>query len=74
MANVTISLPDELLRRAREYAAKRGSSLNALIRGQLEREVATSPAAVDEMVERLKRASGRSRGWRFNRDDLQRHA
>ncbi len=36
MANVTLSIPDDLLSRARRYAALKGVSLNALIREFLE--------------------------------------
>jgi len=36
MANVTLSIPDDLLSKARKYAALKGKSLNALIREFLE--------------------------------------
>ncbi len=36
MANVTLTIPDDLLSKARKYAALKGKSLNALIREFLE--------------------------------------
>ncbi len=36
MANLTLSIPDDLLSKARKYAALKGVSLNALIREFLE--------------------------------------
>lgn len=41
--NITLSLPIELLESAKELAAKRGQSLNALVREVLQHEV--QPAA-----------------------------
>lgn len=72
MANVTISIPDELLRRAREYAAAQGTSLNGLIRRQLQRQVDLPQEAVEEIMARLEGARGDSRGRRFNREELAR--
>lgn len=37
MANLTLSIDDELLRRARRYAAQRDTSVNRLVRDHLER-------------------------------------
>jgi len=37
--NLTISLPKALIQKAKALAAKRGTSLNQLIRGTLEEEV-----------------------------------
>jgi len=35
MANLTLSIPDDLLKKARRHAVTKGVSLNALIRGYL---------------------------------------
>ena len=44
MANVTISLDDDLIKAGREYAQRHKTSLNALIRKMLEeREETLSP-------------------------------
>ena len=49
MANVTLSIDDDLLRRCRAYAEARGVSLNALICELLERAV---PVASGETADR----------------------
>ena len=51
MKNVTLSLPDDLLRRSREYAQQHGTSLNELIRNLLKRQV--SPNESDP-IQKLK--------------------
>jgi hypothetical protein len=70
--NVTLSLEDRLVERARRLAARRGISLNQMIRDYLS-EI-TGEASPDELVAELDAlwAEGRgdSRGWRFNRDEL----
>lgn len=39
MKNVTLSIPDDLLDRARKYAQERGTTLNQMIRDLLKEEV-----------------------------------
>lgn len=73
MANVTLSIEDDLLVRGREYAKSRGTSLNALIRQWLEESTTPPDAAVDEMLTRLRKANGNSRGKKIRRQDLHRH-
>ncbi len=48
MANVTLSIDDDVLKRSREYARAHGVSLNAMIRDLLERAV-SAPSAEDEL-------------------------
>ncbi len=50
--NLTLSLPIELLEGAKELAAKRGQSLNALVRDVLQHEVrpATATKSLAEFV------------------------
>jgi hypothetical protein len=70
--NVTLSLSDRLLDRARRLAARRGISLNQMIRDYLS-EVTGEPTP-EELLSELDAlwAEGRgdSRGWRFNREEL----
>ena len=70
--NVTLSIDDETLTRARELAARRGTSLNQMIRDYLE-EVA-SDLSSDEILLELnalwERGSGDSRGVRWTREEL----
>lgn len=73
MANLTLTLDDRVLLRARQRALEHGTSVNALVRGYLESYAGTdSSAAVGQrVVELAARASGSSgpdgRSW--TRDD-----
>lgn len=73
MANVTLSIDDELLNRGRKYAQVRGTSLNALLRKLLDETVSKPDAAIDAMVERLRQTAGNSHGVRISREELHRH-
>jgi hypothetical protein len=70
--NLTLSLDDKLLDRARKLAARRGISLNQMIRDYLS-EV-TGERSPDELVTELDAlwaaSGGDSRGWRFDREEL----
>jgi hypothetical protein len=70
--NITLSVDEDLLRRARQVANAMGKSLNQLVREYLERLAGQDRATED--LEELRRLSaegaGRSRGWRFDRDEL----
>ena len=68
--NVTLSIDDQLVSRARKKAEAMGKSLNQLIRDYLQ-----SVAGGDNperSIEEFKRLSGQghSRRWRFNRDEI----
>jgi Family of unknown function (DUF6364) len=72
LVNVTLSVPDDLVARAREIARQHGTSLNSLIRDYLEELVRGGgdqelAAQFDALWQGR---SGHSGGWRFNRDDL----
>jgi len=73
MANLTLSINDELLNRGRSYAQARGTSLNALVRKLLNDTVSSPDAAVDSMVERLRKSAGDSHGVKISRAELHRH-
>jgi hypothetical protein len=70
--NLTLSVDERTAARARKRAQAMGKSLNQLVREYLERLGGSDDAPQD--VEELRRLSlegrGRSRGWRFNRDEL----
>lgn len=68
--NVTLSLDDQLVARARKKAEALGKSLNQLVRDYLERLAGGDDP--ERSIEEFKRLSGRghSRGWRFDRDDV----
>jgi len=70
--NLTLSVDDRLIRQARKMAEARGTSLNQLIREYLEE--LTSQSDPEAEIEELRRLSleshGRSRGWKFNREEI----
>ena len=70
--NLTLSIDDGLLRRARKRAEAMGKSLNQVVREYIEQLAGLDDARRD--VEKLRRLSaqsrGRARGWRFNRDEV----
>lgn len=68
--NITLSIDDRVVARAREKAAALGTSLNQLVRDYLEQlGGAGDPERSIEEFTRLS-GSGSSRGWRFDRDAL----
>ncbi len=70
--NVTLSVDDEVIRRARSHAEALGTSVNQLVREYLELLAGKSDPNEDAAeFERLSRlAQGDSRGWKFDREDL----
>jgi hypothetical protein len=70
--NVTLSIGEKVLARARELAHERGTSVNQLIRDYLERLTGRSePSDVMEQLERLwSEKEGRSGGWKWNREEV----
>jgi hypothetical protein len=70
--NVTLSVEDEVIQKARQRAEATGTSVNQLIREYLEQLAGKRDRNADaEQFERLSRMSqGNSGGWKFNRDEL----
>jgi hypothetical protein len=70
--NVTLSVDDEIVVRARRRAEALGTSVNQLVREYLEQLAGKSDPNQDAAeFERLsKLANGDSRGWKFNREEL----
>ena len=70
--NLTLSIDDRLLKEAREVARSMGKSVNQLVREYLEQ--LTSKDDPERDIEELRRLSsrsqGRSRGWKFDRDEI----
>jgi hypothetical protein len=70
--NLTLSIDDRLVKRARKRAEAMGKSLNELIRDYL--RAVTDEGAADDFERELKDLSARAGGdrgaWRFNRDEL----
>ena len=70
--NVTLSIEDDVIRRARRKAEAMGTSVNQLVREYLDQFSGKSgPEELAAEFERLSReAHGNSRGWKFNRDEI----
>lgn len=68
--NITLSIEDQLVARARKKAAAMGKSLNQLIRDHLQSIVGGDDA--ERSIDEFRRLSGtgHARGWRFNRDEI----
>ncbi len=69
--NLTLSVNDEVVQKARKRAEQLGTSVNQLVREYLE-ELAgrTDPARDAEEFERLSKISqGDLKGWKFNREE-----
>ena len=68
--NVTLSIDEQTVSRARKKATALGKSLNQLIRDYLQSFVSTS--GPEQSIEEFRLLSGRgnSRGRRFNRDEI----
>jgi hypothetical protein len=68
--NVTLSIDERVVARARKRAEALGKSLNQVIRDYLERLAGGDDP--ERSIEEFKRLSarGRSRGWRFDRAEI----
>jgi len=68
--NVTLSIDEQLVSRARKKAEALGKSLNQLIRDYL--QTVAGGDNPERSIEEFKRLSGQghSRGWRFNREEI----
>ena len=69
--NLTISVDDELLIKARDHARRRGISLQELIRGYLRSLVGERPAesVAEELIDLMRSEGGHSGGRKFRRED-----
>jgi plasmid stability protein len=73
MANLTITLDDELLKKARVKAAELETSVNAVLRDYLEGWAGVKEArkrAIDDFLEGSKNSKASSGGRKWTRDEL----
>lgn len=71
MRNITLSFPEDVIERGRDYAKRRGMSLNGLIREALRRMIETdSEEATHTLLEALDDANGNSHGRSWTREEL----
>jgi uncharacterized protein DUF6364 len=70
LMNVTLSIDEQLVARARKKADALGKSLNQLIRDYLQKLAGGDDP--ERSIEEFKKLSGRghSRGWRFDRNEI----
>jgi len=74
--NITLSVDERLVRRARKKADAMGKSLNQLVRDYLERLAGSDDAERDvaELRQLSRGSPGHARRWRFDRDELHERA
>ena len=71
MSNITLSIPEEVLKEVRNYAKKNNTSLNALIRQFLEKTFKkTKKNSLDEFFAIADRNKTSSKGKKWRREDL----
>jgi molybdenum-dependent DNA-binding transcriptional regulator ModE len=73
MANLTIAIDEEILRKARTRATREGSSVNQLLREYLESYAGINSAqnaALKDLMELSKNATSRRGGKRWTREEL----
>lgn len=73
MANLTLVIDDNVLKRARMKAAEAGTSVNAVVRDHLSRWMASTDAraaAARALIASSERARSRRGRRRWTRDDL----
>lgn len=69
MKNITLSIPDDLLLKCREYAQKHNTSLNQIIRDLLKNAV-QSKNTVDKLLEKSDRLAVNTDNYTWNRDEI----
>lgn len=69
--NLTVSIDDAILEKARKLAVQRGTSVQELIRAHLESLVGETngSAVAEELLELMQVAGGRSGGRKIPRDE-----
>jgi metal-responsive CopG/Arc/MetJ family transcriptional regulator len=71
MKNVTLSMPEDLLAKSREYAEKHGTTLNDMIRDYLKKTVRSDESDFEKKLLTLQQQVRiKTKGIRFNRDEL----
>jgi hypothetical protein len=72
MPNITLSLDEQLLRDARHYSQQHHTTLNALVRRQLEATVRPRARAdhVRRLFELMDKAVAQTKGWKWNREEI----
>ncbi len=72
MVNLTLSVDEKSTERARAAAQAMGTSLNQFLRDQIDRLAGAEQRAREADAYLASAGRGNSRGWKFNRDSIQR--
>ncbi len=71
MSNITLSVPDDLLKESRQYAQKHNTSLNALVRNLLEKIISRKKKGLlKSSFDAVDRSPVSSKGKKWTRDEL----
>ncbi len=71
MANITLSIPEDLLKQGRDYAKKKNTSLNKLIRNLLKMTIInTKKGWLQETFKMADRTASSSKGKTWKREEL----
>jgi len=71
MKNITLSLPEDLLKQGRAYAAKHGTTLNSLIRKLLTSTVESGrEAKAKQVIAEMQKLKSHQKRIDWNREDL----
>lgn len=70
MANITLSVDEKTVERAREAAQTMGTSLNQLVRAHIERLSGADQRKADHEAYEARALAGKGRlnGWKFDRE------
>ena len=73
MKNITLSIPEDLLKKSREYAERHGTSLNELVRILL-KQVVSPPEKnpVQQLIQQIENGqlAVNTKDWKWNRSDV----
>ena len=74
--NITLSIDERVAEQARQAAMAMGKSLNQAVRDYLEQLAgrAQLESEITEYLASTARTPGRLRGWKYDREELQRRA
>ena len=69
MKNITLSIPDDLLQRSREYAKRNGTTVNSMVRTLLKNTI-DSKSGLSEIENSIATLGVKTKAYSFNRDEL----
>ncbi len=71
MKNITLSLEENMIKLGREYAKKRHTTLNNLIRKLLAKTIyKKSETWLEDCLSKMDSANGNSNGWKWKREEI----